>query len=538
MPAPSSNPSHDSEPYDSRERVIVWGVWLLHLLVLAVVALRHEPWQDETHAWRLAIDSPDLRTLVANTRYEGHPLLWYLVLHALGKVSREWWLVAAFHTAMASATTWLILRCAPMALWQRIALVFGYYVVFEYAIVVRSYGLGMLLAMSACWAWTARRRRPVLAGLLLLALAFTSAMGLLVAASMTVGFFANWYFDEDGNGALSPGRVAGVAALLVVIGMATALAVSLQILPPADFEYRGDGVLGGSVSAWGLSSSLAMPAKAFLPIATVLPEAGHWLPGLVQPASRVQWVVADLVAAAFLLLALLTCIRRRSGLFSMVAGGGGMLTFTLMFLQGSARHHGHLVLIWIVSMWLSAAGRPGPSWWSDATRRAARFAPAAFFILQLPLLVAGVQYLVGDARLPFSDATNAADALRNPTVSSLPLVAASPADGMSVASHLERPVYSATEGRVTTFANWGTLLPELRSVPDGELLERAAIERAVRLTWASSCETLVIKSPDYPMPPSLQSASTLFYRTQGVTMTSERFEIWRVVAPPGAGRAC
>jgi hypothetical protein len=518
--------------------VIVWGVWLFHLLALAFVATRHEPWQDETHAWRLAIDSADLRQLVANAGYEGHPLLWYVLLHAIGKISRAWWVVVALHTAIASATAWLILRCAPMPLWQRVMLVFGYYLAYEYAIIVRSYGLGVLLVVSACCAWTGQRRRPWLVGLLLLVLANTSVMGLILAGAAAFGFFVDWAFPDDGQPSPTLGRIARAAVMLGAGGLLAASLVSLQVVPPADHAYRGDGAIGGSVSAWALASSLAMPAKAFLPSATLFPGSQRWQFGLVYPASRLQWALADLLAALMLLLALITCLRRRSAVAALVAGSAVMLAFTFLVLQGGPRHHGHLVLIWIVSLWLAAAGSSPPSWAPTALQRAGRLAPVAFIILQLPLLVASVQFYVGDVRLPFSDAANTARAVKALASPGEPIIAATPADGMSVAALLDLPVYSAMDGHVATFAMWGSVAPELRDVPDGAPLEHAATERAVRLMLDSACQALLVRSPAIPLSSALEGLSTRVYQTSGETMTSERFEIWRVVAPPRAGRAC
>lgn len=538
MPVSPLGSTPDSPTSASRERVMVWGVWLLQLLALAFVAARHEPWQDETHAWRLAIDSVDLGQLVANARYEGHPLLWYVLLHLIGKVSRAWWVVAALHTAIASGTAWLILRCAPMRFWQRVMVVFGYYVAYEYAIIVRSYGLGMLLVVAACCVWTGRRRRPWLVGILLIALSNTSVMGLILAGAAAVGFFVDWAFPDDEQASPTPGRIARVAVMLGALGLFAASVVSLQVVPPADLEYRGNGAIGGSLSLWAMASALSTPAKAFLPGATLFPGSQRWEFGLVYPASRLQWVVADLLSATVLLLALITCLRRRSAVAALVAGSGVMLAFTFLVLQGSQRHHGHLVLIWIVSLWLSAAGSSSSSWAPGMLRRAAQFAPVAFVILQLPLLLATVQFFVGDLRLPFSDASNTARAVKALATPGVPIIAATPADGMSVAALLDLPVYSAMDGRVTTFAIWGSVAPELRDVEDGPPLEHAATERAVRILLDSSCQVLLVRSPSIPLSSALEGVSTRIYQTSGETMTSERFEIWRVVAPPRAGRAC
>jgi hypothetical protein len=137
----------------------VWTVLLVYTAFVSVVSLFHEPWKDETQAWRMAIDSHGLRELVRNARYEGHPLLFHVMIQALGHLSRSWWAVATLHVIIASLAAWLVLRHAPFTRVQKVLLVFGYWMAYEYAVVVRPYGLGMMLAFAACIAWSARPRR-------------------------------------------------------------------------------------------------------------------------------------------------------------------------------------------------------------------------------------------------------------------------------------------------------------------------------------------------------------------------------------------
>ena len=50
----------------------------------AALILTHTPWLDEIQAVQLAIEAPDVPTLLAWLRYEGHPPLWYFILRGLG----------------------------------------------------------------------------------------------------------------------------------------------------------------------------------------------------------------------------------------------------------------------------------------------------------------------------------------------------------------------------------------------------------------------------------------------------------------------
>ena len=60
----------------------VGAVFFLQILLI----LHHQPFVDEWQALQIAVQSPDFSSLIANLRYEGHPLLWYLVLRAVSDI--------------------------------------------------------------------------------------------------------------------------------------------------------------------------------------------------------------------------------------------------------------------------------------------------------------------------------------------------------------------------------------------------------------------------------------------------------------------
>ena len=63
----------------------------------------HEPWRDEWQAWLLARDSPSLKALLYNMRYEGHPPTWHVVLFALSRVTRSVVALQALQLVLATA---------------------------------------------------------------------------------------------------------------------------------------------------------------------------------------------------------------------------------------------------------------------------------------------------------------------------------------------------------------------------------------------------------------------------------------------------
>ncbi|MEO0458839.1 MAG: hypothetical protein AAF152_19975, partial [Cyanobacteria bacterium P01_A01_bin.114] len=115
-----------------------------------VGVLRHEMWRDELQAWLLARDSTSIIDLFQNTRTEAHPALWHLCLYGLAQISHNPLIMQLFHLTVATASVYLIARFSPFTQLQRTLLAFGYFSLYEYAVISRSYALGVFFVFLFC----------------------------------------------------------------------------------------------------------------------------------------------------------------------------------------------------------------------------------------------------------------------------------------------------------------------------------------------------------------------------------------------------
>ena len=129
------------------------GLAILAFVVMAVIGgvslAAHTMWFDELQAWNIARASHSLGDVFTNLRYEGHPPLWYLVLFPITRVTGDPRAMQVLEWLVLCAVYAVILFRSPFTIWLRIALVAGYFVTFEYGVISRSYGLGMLLLLLA-----------------------------------------------------------------------------------------------------------------------------------------------------------------------------------------------------------------------------------------------------------------------------------------------------------------------------------------------------------------------------------------------------
>ena len=71
------------------ERLLLWAVFGAYVLLLLMALANHELWGDEIHSWNIARSSHGLIDLLRNSRYEGHPPLWYVVLFSITRITHE-----------------------------------------------------------------------------------------------------------------------------------------------------------------------------------------------------------------------------------------------------------------------------------------------------------------------------------------------------------------------------------------------------------------------------------------------------------------
>lgn len=139
------------------------GVWhaacALVIALQAVLIFSHRPWLDEWQALRIALQSPTLRDLMDNLRYEGHPPLWYLLLRGAAWVVPTPYVLPAVAALLAAPTQWAILTRAPFPRVLRLALALNAFMLFDDLTVSRSLTLGVACAVVAItrnksrWRW-------------------------------------------------------------------------------------------------------------------------------------------------------------------------------------------------------------------------------------------------------------------------------------------------------------------------------------------------------------------------------------------------
>ncbi len=194
---------------EARQR---WPQLALGLLVALQLWLvwAHSPWRDELQAYLLVRDSVGVGGLFANLHYEGHPGLYYLVLAVFEAVACSTAALKLLQTLVALGVTVLVWRGAPFPAWLKLIILAGYFPLFEYGVIARSYGLGELLLFA--WLITRRTRWGwlMLALMANVAVNFAFLSGVLVLASLWIERRWSW-------AGVALWAIAGLAAVLTLV---------------------------------------------------------------------------------------------------------------------------------------------------------------------------------------------------------------------------------------------------------------------------------------------------------------------------------
>ncbi|RZJ25018.1 MAG: hypothetical protein EOO48_14000, partial [Flavobacterium sp.] len=135
---------------------------LLYFIVSVIGVLHHELWLDEAHHWLLARDSHSVAELIANTKLEGHPLIWSLLLYGITRFSTDLVWMQLLHVVISAIAAYIFLRKAPFSWTFKLLFIFGYFMLFEYNLISRNYILGILFLFLACSLFKDRDKKFIL----------------------------------------------------------------------------------------------------------------------------------------------------------------------------------------------------------------------------------------------------------------------------------------------------------------------------------------------------------------------------------------
>jgi len=420
----------------------------LFCLALALVHTTHELWRDEIHCWSVGRNAEGLWDLLTGyRRYDGHPFLWYYLLHLVSLWSRSEVYLHAVTIVLATASAYLWLRDSNLPRVLRVMLLGTYCFFFEYSVISRSYALGVFLAFLFCRLYDRRQLRHFRLFVVLALLSFTSVYGSMLGAAL--GAFLFWQTVAKLRSEPLAPRHRRTIYWQWLCGMALmgfALWVHAKTsLPPADAFFANSTVKRPELLSSGGFG------KEFW--SAVFPwnrrNDGAWIvSGYV--GEKEWWWKNHLLGVALVLLGLWLVALRKvpAAAATMLLGTAVMALFQAHKYTGYLRHWGHYFVLLMLATWLYGKH-------DDKSRR-----PILLYgLLALAMLVqiaTNVRAVKTEIAEPFSAALEAANYLRAQHLTEEPILATYDHATSGIAGYLDRRFLFAetgTEGQTVVFHN-------------------------------------------------------------------------------------
>ena len=503
------------------------GLTFLFLAVGAFTASHHEMWRDEIQAWLLARDSTSIFNLFAHLKYEGHPGLWHLCLMPLSRISHSPVIMQMLHLLITGVTVYLFVRYAPFNWFQKLLFCFGYFVIYEYAIVARNYALGFLLITVFCVLFKDRYKRFIWVGCVLFFLAHTSVHALIVAIAIGIVLCCEYAFgsrflrllDQD-IAAIENKRTIWIGFVLIGIGVITAV---LQLNPPSDTGFA----VGWNFNydAKRVNDIVKLIFRAYLPI----PKTTLHFWGSNTLTSYPLFQTIQVPLCYFLMLfSVLLFLKRPTALLTYFISTFGLLTFFYVKYHGSIRHHGFLFLTFLMCCWIY---RDAPSVNFSKTEQQNVGAivdrvlnVAGTVVLTLLLIchaVGGVIAVRMEHRHVFSYGKLTAEYIRSQGMQGLPMSGNKDSAVSTVVGYLREPrqIYYPRSGRFGSFIRWDKARTH-------SISKRRVVEAAKTLSSEKSQDVLIILNGSLSTKQIEQYKLSFLVKFSGSTVRDEGFYLY------------
>ena len=439
---------------------------LVYTALLTAASVVHTYWRDETQAWLIARDSPSLAALLRNTRYEGHPPLWHLILYPLAHLSRdpEWMkLPNLLFAVIAAAILLYTRRLHPLT---RLGCAFSYFVLFEYAVIDRNYMIGIALLLGATALAVKKKSASSPAIPLLLSLAALTSLPALI---LSLCLFALYLAQAITNPQLwHPASIRALlsrpfALLASIVFLVSTLTSVLLIRPPSD---TGVFIALPHLTG-GTSGKFIRAGKYFAESYLPLPSFQHqfWDTTVI---GKLPMHLGSIIGWC-LIVALLLFFRRRAA--SLFFSAATILLLLQVTISGRPylRHVGWLFVAFLLALFLEHAD--GEHRQPISGNRARRALLAGILTVQV---ASGLFAVVTSLRYPFSPAKQIASLLRERHLQDAPLLCEPDYISSSVLAYLQRPTaYDFETQRLASFVVWNRTEFLSRHTPTPSDLEAA-----------------------------------------------------------------
>ncbi|MBD2297372.1 hypothetical protein [Nostoc sp. FACHB-190] len=397
--------------------------------------LNHAMWRDELNPWLIVRDSESFTDLIANIKYEGHPVLWYFSLAFLRRIADNPLIMQLFHLSITITAVLIFYLYSPFKNKHKLLFIFGYFPFYEYFLISRNYAFSLLFIFAFCAVFPSRKKTYLYLSSLIGLLANSSAYGLLVSLALSLTLLFEFCFDSEQRRKYfeTSKKYDLILSFLIVI---FSLILSVYIITPPANSYLHGGLNNGwstHLDIFNLLKSINRLLASYL---------------LIIPKKR----LLDLSICAFISILIFTLYlikfsKKPVVLFMYAVGNCILLAFTYLRFAGHHRHFGHFYLVFIAALWLESYFQnslvlenklsPTPRLFNLAQK----WHYIVFTLILSAQLFGGVYGFARDLVIPFSASRETAHYIQQNKLNDEFIVASRDANMAALSGYLNRQLY-------------------------------------------------------------------------------------------------
>lgn len=435
----------------------IYILTILYFIISIVGIYNHELWLDEAHHWLLARDSSSIIQLIKNTRQEGHPLLWNILLFAITRFTSNPFWMQFLHILISTSVIFIFAKKSPFPLFFKILFTFGYFMIFEYNIISRNYILGVLFLFLACSEFDKRKEKNTLFFIYLGAATNVHLMFSIVAFA----FFLIFIIEQIQNQCTFKKNnllgyiFFGIGLLLLIIQIQT------------------------TQSDWLLNSFSSIPVKdrltkGFISLFKgifVFPEyrsIQFWNTNLLISFNK---VIASIIGLTLYFLPMLLYLKNRKTLYFVYLSLLGIQIFFFITQRSSMRFNGITFIIFIMALWIEKKYNEEDFKLKQLLShlKINLFKKPIIYSILLIHFCSGLYAYVLDFNHPFTSAKKTSEYLRENKKDHLQIVTLS-CEGTPISAYLEKKIFFLCSEQYSSYCNWATTCSE--NIPPQEIKQK------------------------------------------------------------------
>ena len=193
-------------------------VMLCYSIITFIILLFHESWRDEAQAWLIARDL-NIIEIFEQMKYEGHPIIWYLILMPFAKMGLPYIFVKIASWIICNIAVWLILKKAPFNIFIKTLFIFSMPMIYLYPSIARSYCLIPLAIVLIAIYYKQRHEKPIQYILSILFLANTHVIMYGMIGILLLLFYIEELIQNRKTNSKEQKKKVYISLIVIIVGL-------------------------------------------------------------------------------------------------------------------------------------------------------------------------------------------------------------------------------------------------------------------------------------------------------------------------------